>query len=442
MIRWTGEGNRVQPEFSALDRYFELWDQHIGPPRKVVFYIVETGWWRDRGRPVRVTTDNRPGEPGGTVVEWPHFSQPGQAERWRGAIGGTLQRMRARGWNDTELLIGVVGDERNFSNEMVRFFEVAAPGLSWATFTHGRGDPRIPTTRGERHTLGPFSFSFVEFPYSPDHRRQPREPLNNPPSPKRDAFPFLTTFREKNSQVPFTSGSPGFFFFYPFASRQDPRRDYAGFGRMGVDFWRLDGPGRSIIGMHERWHNLYRDNPRHMFHPGPNGALASQQTELLREGSVMAEAMLILHEAVTLPEFTERLPSHVREAAREAYMGMYSLFYESWSGESRRSPEQIAFLETRDWQTPLLAVYNAAGSVASALGQTTTPARAVPPDVPRMEGVGETRVWTSATGQQIRARFLGFREGQVGLELDDGRRQAIPLDRFSEEDINWVRERQ
>ena len=182
MIRWTG-GDNPQPEFSALERYMELWGQHIGPPRKIIVVMSCDGWWSRSGRDVYVTTVDRPGAPGGTRTQWPRFTQPGQAERWRGAIGGIVQRVQAKGWENTEVIIGVVGDERDFSDSMQSFFNTAAPGLRWATFTHGRGDPRVPQEAGESHRLGPFDFAYVEFPYAPDTRRLHENPLSSPPSP-------------------------------------------------------------------------------------------------------------------------------------------------------------------------------------------------------------------------------------------------------------------
>ncbi|MCC5844470.1 MAG: hypothetical protein JJU05_09480 [Verrucomicrobia bacterium] len=359
MIRWTG-GNNPRPEFRVLERYLDLWAEHIGPPRKVIIYMNEGRWWRD-SRPVRVTTIDRPGAAGGEITEWPHYSESGQAERWRAAVGGIVERVRRQGWRDTEVLIGMIGDERNFSDEMTSFYETAAPGLRWAAYTHGRGDPRVPEKNDTTHTLAGLDFAFVEFPYAPDNRRLTDAPLDSPPDRGTDNFPVLTSFRGYPSANPVQNDEPGLYFFMPFAAYNSPGRTYVGIGRLGMDFWNTSGG--TLIGRFERWHNLYRDNPRWMLPPGPAGALASQHSEALRMGTTLAEAMRILHIALT--DKTADLPPEVKERGAEAYMDMYRIFHNIWFGttsEARNRQSELAFT---DWQDVLRRVYDAADEITA-----------------------------------------------------------------------------
>lgn len=434
MIRWTG-GDQPQPEFSALERYLALWDEHIGPPRKVILVLSDAGWW-DRGREISVTTVNRPGQSGGTMTAWPHFTQPGQAERWRAAIGGTLQRLRARGWQQTELLIGVVGDERNFSREMQDFFATAAPGLRWATFTHGRGDPPVPRNAGDSHRLVAFDFAFVEFPYAPDMRRLTENPLNHPPSPPRNSFPFLTSFRDIHfgGHTPTLTTAPDLFFFMPYASRSGPGRHYTGFGRFGMDFWQLPRDG-TLIGKFSRWHNLYRDNPRWMLYPAAEGPVASQHTEAMREGAALAEAMLQVHEAL---HAENRIDDALRSRATEAFLGVYRLFHQQYHGGNNEIRNRAGELARIDWQTPLRELYEIAGALQGRV--PPPPGRPAPPATTAANPAAPVRNWTSDVGSSIRGAFLGVQGGLILIRLEDGRQIQVPPNRLSEADQRWVQD--
>ena len=432
MIRWTG-GNNPQPELSALERYLALWDEQIGPPRKVIVVMSDAGWWRNRGGEIHVTTVNRPGEAGGTMTSWPHFSQPGQAERWRAAIGGVLQQIRTRGWDDTEVLMGVVGDERNFSAEMQEFFATAAPGLRWATFTHGRGDPNLPRDAGESHRLGSFDFAYVEFPYSPDTRRLSEDPLSRPPSPPRNSFPWITTFREMNAAAPAQSLEPDLFFLMPFGSRQDDRRAYTGFGRFGMDFWNLPGDG-TLIGQFSRWHNLYRNNPRWMLFPAEEGPVASQHTEAMREGAALAEAMLQLHEALHRDPDGPQVDDDMQTRVREAYLGVYRLYRQQFFGGNNNTKDQAGQLAREDWQTAVREVYDVAGALQ---GQSPVPVGQPPRAAPAADAP-PVRDWTSDAGTSIRGAFLGLEGGLVVIRLEDGRQIEVPPQRLSAEDQQWI----
>ena len=442
MIRWTG-GNNPRPEFSALERYLDLWDQQIGPPRKVVVYLRENSWWNNR-REVRVTTLNRPGAPGGEITVWPHYSEPGQAERWRAAVGGIVERVRGRGWTDTEVIIGMVGDERNFSEDMQAFFQTAAPGLRWATFTHGRGDPRIPDERDASHTLGGLDFAYVEFPYAPDNRRLTDAPLDRPPGRSPDSFPFITSFRGFPSANPTADDEPGLYFFMPYAAYNSPRRDYVGIGRLGMDFWETPNGG-TLIGRFERWHNLYRGNPRWMLPPGSAGALASQHTESLRMGTTLAEAMRVLHEALT--DENADLAPEVRERGTEAFMGMYEIFHGIWFGGNNQVQERLGDVARTDWQSALRKLYDAAGEIAGEQPVTAAPTGAAPARA-ASDGAAagapppEVRNWTSDQGTTIRGIFLGLEDGMVSLRIQDGREVQVPANRLSAEDQAWLQARE
>ncbi|MCC5845197.1 MAG: hypothetical protein JJU05_13185 [Verrucomicrobia bacterium] len=451
IIRWTGSGNNLQPEFSALETYFSLWDRHVGPPKVIIVYMQEAPWWRNTNETIRVTRVSRPGDAGGNVLELPHFSAEGQARLWRQAFAGLVQRVRAMGWDDTKILIGMVGDERSFPEAKEKFYNEAAPGIAWATFTHGRGDPRIPDDWETPHTLSGLDFRYVEFPYAPARGRGasfPADPLDRE-GQWRNSFPFLTSMRQTqyDNTGRVDNDQPMYWRYMALASAW---AEYRGFGRIGFDFWSVDGP--PLIGRFHRWNNLYRDNPRHLAQPGPDGALSTQVIEMAREGNTATEALRMIHDALTVSGQRSKVSGNLRREAQAAYMAYYEDFHKNWTRDRSGLHDDLARIVGTDWQTRLRTLYDTAGDVAAALG--TAPAVSAPaapavpaaqprpqPDRPaaRPEIEGELRTWTSANGQTVEAAYLGYERGQVGLQLANGQRTAVAMSSLSDDDRAWVR---
>lgn len=446
IIRWTGSGANAEPEFSALETYFTQWNQHIGPPRAIIVYMQESRWWGRRGTPINVTTLSRPGQPGGNTSEAPHFSAPGQAQRWRKAFAGLNQRVRAMGWTDTKILIGMVGDERSFPEEKENFYKEAAPGIRWATFTHGRGDPPIPQDWESPYILSGLDFGYVEYPYNPERGRPlSSNPLNRP-GQWQNSFPYITSMRHTqvgNSGIA-DNDQPMYWRFMALAAGWN---EYRGFGRIGVDFWPVDG--NPLIGRYHRWHNLYRDNPRSISKSGPKGALSTQHIEMAREGNAATEALRIIHDALTLSSHRSKVSGNLRREAEAAYMGYYTPFQKHWQGGGTQLHDNLAKLVDADWQTRLRELFDAAGDIAAALG-TAPPATTPPPtsaphtataslSVPTPELAGEPRTWTSANGQTVEAVYRGYERGQVALQLTNGQRTHVAMTSLSEGDQAWVR---
>lgn len=452
IIRWTGSGANVQPEFSALETYFNLWDQHVGPPRVIIVYMQEPAWWRNRNESIRVTRVSRPGDAGGNSVEFPHFSESGQAQIWRQAFAGLVQRVRAMGWDDTRVLIGMVSDERSFPEAKETFYAEAAPGIAWATFTHGRGDPRVPDDWDTPHTLSGLDFRYVEFPYAPARGRGasfPSDPLSSE-GQWRNSFPFLTSMRQTqyDNSGRVDNDQPMYWRYMAIASAW---AEYRGFGRIGFDFWPVNG--RPVIGRYHRWNNLYRDNPRYLSQPGPNGALSTQVIEMAREGNTATEALRMIHDALTVRDQRSKVSGNLRRQAEEAYRAYYQDFHANWTRDRSDLHNDLARIAGTDWQTRLRNLYDAAGDVASALGGTPpTPVSPVPAVQPRPQATpgrdapaaqpelaGEPRTWTSANGQTVEAVYLGYEQGQVALQLLNGQTTRVAMSSLSEDDQRRVR---
>lgn len=436
LIRWSGSGANAQPEFQALERYFELWHKHVGPPRVIIVYMHETGWWRDLGADDTLTVTEAPsrGIGGGRLVEWPQIWRPGQAEIWRRAFDGLQERVKRQNWEGSEVLIGMVGDTRNFPEDVLRFYRQAAPEIRWATFTHGRGDPRRPDRREEPYRLGEVNYGYVEKPYpfwDGGGIQLPENPLNQNP-PWRNTFPFITSHRHTtNHNVERTH--PAFWHFKVTASIFNTKANYIGFGRKGLDFWDIDG--RSLLGRYERWHNLMRDNVRWMTYPGPEGALSTQSVELARAGNAATEALRMMHDAIG----SGKLSSSLRAEAEEAFLGYYQLsrsFLDSRVAGSLEASLDRA--STAPWQDALRKLFDVAGRVAEAadmVAEIDMDAAAV-----ALYREDRARTWTSSDGRTLRAVFMSYQPGQVTLLLPGNEVVTVPLERLSKADEEWIRE--
>ncbi|MCH8474702.1 MAG: hypothetical protein LAT55_05675 [Opitutales bacterium] len=437
IVRWIGDNPRAQPDFSAVQKYFEMWDRLVGPPRIIISYSHEPRWWTepDRYDTIQVTTNNQSGQPGGSLTEWPHYSQSGQAAQWRPYYEGLQEQMQSIGWRDSELMVGMVGDDRDFESR-INFYREVAPDLRWATFTHARGDPEIPDQFEENWVVAGLNFGYAVLPYTPRRNRALSEDPLSSEGNWNNSFPYLSSMR---SSIPDNMGDmyqahPFFWRYLSLASVST----YRGFARQGFDWWRVDG--RPLIGRYHRWNNLFRDNTRTLTHPGENGALSSHPLEMAREGNAATEAMTVIQDALTLSDLRSELSSDLKELAEEAYMEYYNPFQAVYQGGRREMHDNMARQMSREWewQNTLRKLYDVAGEVAAATGQEADPdgqTAAV-----SLFRESDARTWTNQEGREITAMFVSYDTSGVNLLLEDLQEVAVPLDSLSPEDQEWVRE--
>lgn len=421
LLRFTGSAGNFRPEFSVVERYLELWNKHVGPPRYVILYML-----RDPGvigEEVQISHVSSASSTGGTLREAPAYGASGSVEMWRPAVQGIQQRMTALGWERSELLFGVIHDGRNFSSTFHDFFSAIGPDVAWSTFTHGRGDPSLPWD--EIHVVREVRFSHVEFPYDPPGSGIV---LTEKPNWHRKVG-FTTTHRNHFVRTQLNDGAA----FRHIASRavvsSGSNREYGGFGRIGLDYWSVDvrGGNRPIIGMADRQNNLYRNNPRAIIAPGRDGPLATHAFTMAREGLAEAEAFALLQEAL----YGRKIRGSLREEATEVGERFVDLVRRD------RASRDGSILSGEDWQGVLIDLLNVAGKVAREIGAVAElPEAGSAASVFRED---QARSWTSADGRQIEAQFLGYDGTQVTLLLPDNREARVPLDRLSSNDRSWVR---
>ncbi|MCH8527313.1 MAG: hypothetical protein LAT79_09185 [Kiritimatiellae bacterium] len=434
MIRWTGSGPAARPEFSALERFFQLWGRHLGPPRIIIVQMHFASMWthRERHGSVTVTETSARGGPGGRQVEWPPFYAPGQGAVWRQAFQGLQERVTAMGWSDTSIMIGMNADSRDFPDDILAFYREAAPGLRWAMFTHGRGDPRIPDEAETPYVISGVDFGYVEYPYSPNRGRAlPSDPLERTPQ-SPEGFPFLTTLREGHVDGVgrITTMEPSYWMFKAMASVFNTN-GYRGFGHIGLDYWPVSDGGEPLL----RRNNLTRDNTRWMSQPGPDGAVSSPAIEFARMGNAANEAMHVLHTALRQGGLNRAL----REEAEAAFNDVYAILSTHWLGNRQGLHDSLSKVPDTPWRDAFRQLFDVTGRVAAA-ADLVADVGGLPPPGPQYRAA-DARDWTSREGQTLTGVFVEYAPGQVTLLLPDHRQVAVPLERLSPEDEAWVREK-
>ena len=131
LLRWTRNGERLVPEFTAIERYFELWDRHVGPPKYIILNILGTS--NEFQEPRQLSVVGRAGAEGGTLEKGPALNDPASVDMWRAAVQGIQQRMAALGWRDAQLLWGTIHDDRNWGPDFIAFFQNVAARVAEAS---------------------------------------------------------------------------------------------------------------------------------------------------------------------------------------------------------------------------------------------------------------------------------------------------------------------
>ncbi len=315
-VRFVEGEDGYEPEFSALERYLEMWEKHAGEPDVICLMVWKPqfgsralfrGAQRQEEEPIMVTKlDPDTGEM--TPMRAPiygdgEFEKPEHLGRglvpdtpadedaepfWKAAIEGTRETVRKHGWDEDALMLAQGFDSRPLI-EQVEFFNRIVPGMRWAIFSHWIRDPE--PVDGKRVVS-----DGMEVGYAETHGRPWAPELTDewPDTPPREYF----VGGANRSDVLAWSG--------PTSYRHLGRRGNV--AQIGLDFWAVPEPGRigrrgslfssSICG---NW--LYKSNPVNVIAAGPEGAVPTVRFQMLREGLQETEVRIDL--AAQLHELDE-----------------------------------------------------------------------------------------------------------------------------------------
>jgi hypothetical protein len=343
MIRWVRAGERPEADFTAFDAFLDLYEKHVGPP-KVLCLDVWNLRIRDGAAPAVTARDPR----SGTMSEMaaPMYGGPGAEAFWKPVMDGVRERVLRRGWDERCIMVGVASD-RWPRRETVEFFRAIAPYARWAVFTHGRWRGRRESRDDGRMSLAEgMEIGYHEDPWGYGGTRLVGDIRYRPWT---ERYVKAGAMRECVSDW-----SPPVRFRN--LSDMSVNKLNQGFGRVGLDYGRVDG--RPLIGRHERWETLYRDNPRAIAVAGPDGALPTVRYQMLREGVQEAEARIVIAGALAREDAEETLGADLAKRCRDLLDQRRAA-----RAAARDLPEaQVSC----DWLGLTAGLYAAAGEVAAA----------------------------------------------------------------------------
>jgi hypothetical protein len=181
---------------------------------------------------------------------------------------------------------------------------------------------------------------------------------------------------------------------------------YAGFCWKGLDYWTYtmaDGKRRSALNTDILFGTMVQSVPRAILAPGPNGAVATQQSEMLREGLQEAEAMLAMRAGLAALAPPQRCD--VLEVALAKGLGprdnlnMLLYFHKDGIGAIPRAPSYEAA------RTPGTAT---AKELAAADGLRAFEVTVTFPTDPFVDGgTGTYRLEVKADGETVSGAYTG-----------------------------------
>ncbi len=314
-VRFTTVGDHLEPDFSVLDRYLELYAKHVGRPRWVIVHA-----WNgqpDRRRMTVETTQR--GIVDGQMGDVPRVNAMGGEQVWKRVMDGIHQRVTGLGWGEETILIGLSKDQPP-TQWTVDAFARIAPYARWASWSHGRGglnlwafEPDEPIRYASGQVL-----AYYVLPYTPS----PSEWVRRPDRPVewvviqdaiqggwnavRACYASCRNDLHKYHVPAQYRGLPN----GTMLTIDRERGGFAGFCFVWFDFWTRRFPNS--------WMRIgTRRNVGSLVEPGPDGPVATVRYEMLREGLQETEARIQIEKALVNGDVSGDLAETCRSLLQE-----------------------------------------------------------------------------------------------------------------------------
>jgi hypothetical protein len=272
-VVFSRDGERWKPDLRFAERYLSLYARHAAPPRVLSlqvwnYSISGTGARRDSRGGKRFSDtlpflELRDGKlnPG----EMPGYGKPGSEETWREVLGGLRGVLDKLGWQKTELVLGTSGDDWPVE-EIVAFFKGISPKTRWRVATHGSSVGRWGASDAERTQANGMVVGWANMV----RRNASRRVL-----PAEATMAVIVRDGVSSAVLDYYS--------LPALCRQ---ANFHGFCFRPFDYWTFPTPqgARCPLAMDVTFGNITPHGPRAFVVPGPQGAVATPQLEMLREG--------------------------------------------------------------------------------------------------------------------------------------------------------------
>jgi len=344
------QGNGYAPELKFLERYLELYNRRAGKPKFLVLHVWSYGMYqrgagRDGGdKEWRATTIPAVELQGEKLapVELPIYGEPGTEALWQQAMDGLRKIVTKLGWPEQCILLGTAGDCWPHART-IHLFKKVAPYARWRAITHGSGVPRWGKTDEERTQPNGMVVGYLELVRRITNRR-----------PRVENHPTCCNARDCTRTDPFQYRS------LPVLNTMSAGFD--GFCWKGLDYWTYttpQGTQRSALNAYVRFGNIVGSTPRTIAAPGPYGAVATVQYEILREGIQDAEAMLFIRETLNNKDLRGRLGGDLAKRCETVIEDMLCMLETG----ARFSPQGGG-----DVRRHVMRLYATATEVAAAIG--------------------------------------------------------------------------
>ncbi len=349
LIHFTRQGGTLAPDLRLVERYIDLFAEHVGQPRHV---IVDYWDWRMCSRlqrnPVSLfamvdgerETVPLPEEPGG--------------ERFWGILMGRLASMiQEREWPAESISLAMAGDRRP-SGETVAAWRHIAPYAGWVVATHGRGDRELSTFAADEPIIqGGVKMDYYSHPWVPHYTiRDGREPyflggwnLTHPiySSARYMIYQYSAPSHWRGFPSAMMAGQPG-------AGRG--MNTAAGFNLL------MDSEDGASMGF------LKRLGPTSIIARGRDGFVPTVRFEMLRQGLQEAEARVVIERALAGGGLDDALA----DEARELLTVLYNIRFREgrFSGRGNLSSGHLGAAEYPRWIELTSRLYDMAGRLSDA----------------------------------------------------------------------------
>lgn len=291
MVRWIDKGGgKYEYDFSIMERYLDAVEKNMGRPKFVVFnvwdrYLIREGNLRRKKDSLKLAQDG----PIVTVLKadgktenitLPDYPEPESKALWQPLFTELRKRMAKRNLEGA-MALGMVSDFWA-SKEQAAFLKEVSGGLSWVNASHYyqktfhdglAGFVYQATYFSARHAYGKLMHGWKE-------------------------QPEITAAFERVGLDGYSMSK------WRILAEESVTGNVRGIGRLGADTWYAvkDKNGKRIGRVWSRFPAAdwgYLNCNSSTLAAGPDGPVASQRYEALREGLEECEAIVVLDEALT-----------------------------------------------------------------------------------------------------------------------------------------------
>jgi hypothetical protein len=342
LIHFRQSGGKLEPDFTAFDRYWSLVLKHCGPPRLVILHL----WTSAHAAQAAFTLTGAAGA-GRTLENFQTALLPAHQDGWKAMAAGVVQRTQKAGLAEGAVRLGLTTDNHP-TKETVDYFQAALPQMTWAAWTHGYG------YRGAQGANG-HPVSFWERPdLTGDVGSYGRS------GAWRSHWQLLTPRTELGD------ASPPLLYRYiaDLCIGRHKMGWFRGLGEVGHDYWSLPPPkeqrestDRKVKQRAQPYRRygedcrLVRGLARAVTAAGPAGAIPTVRFQQMREGVHEAEARIVIEQAVA----DKKLPADLQGRC-DAYL-------------KERFPAIIQLKDFGDWVARAERLFELAGEVQRVAGK-------------------------------------------------------------------------